>query len=113
LRSIYHRLEQRIEAHIFVAFLAYCLRVALRARLKPLADGLTPQAVRDKFAVIQMLDVRFPATDGHMPILRRYTELNAGQKILARQLNLSLPRQPPPRITAARQSAAPPALALE
>jgi len=82
LRPIYHRLERRIEAHIFVAFLAYCLRVALRARLKPPADGLTLPAVLDKFAVIQMLDVRFPATDGRMPILRRYTELNAGQKIV-------------------------------
>ena len=112
LRPIYHRLEQRIEAHIFVAFLAYCLHVTLRARLKPLADGLTSQAVLDKFAAIQMLDVHFPTTDGRMLILSRYTELNADQKILARQLNLSLPPQPPPRITAARQIAAVPALAL-
>ena len=108
LRPIYHRLEQRIEAHIFVAFLAYCLHVTLRARLKPLADGLTPQAVLDKFASIQMLDVHFPTTDGRMLILSRYSELNADQKILARQLNLSLPPQPPPRITAARQIAASP-----
>jgi transposase len=112
LRPIYHRLEQRIEAHIFVAFLAYCLHVTLRARLKPLADGLTSQAVLDKFAAIQMLDVHFPTTDGRMLILSRYTELNADQKILTRQLNLSLPPQPPPRITAARQIAAVPALAL-
>lgn len=112
LRPIYHRLEQRIEAHIFVAFLAYCLHVTLRARLKPLANGLTPRAVLDKFAAIKMLDVHFPTTDGRMLILSRYTELNADQKLLARQLNLSLPRQPPPRITAARRSAAAPALVL-
>jgi hypothetical protein len=37
--------QQRIEAHIFVAFPAYCLHVTLRARLKPLAPGLTPRAV--------------------------------------------------------------------
>ena len=48
LRPIYHQLEQRIEAHIFVAFLAYCLHVTLRVRLKPVAPGLTPKAVLDK-----------------------------------------------------------------
>jgi len=108
LRPIYHRLESRIEAHIFVAFMAYCLHVTLRARLKPLASGLTPRAVLDKFADIQMLDVHFPTTDARTLILSRYTELNADQKILVRQLNLTLPPQPPPRITAAGHIAAAP-----
>ena len=105
LRPIYHRLEQRIEAHIFVAFLAYCLHVTLRARLKPLAGGLTPRAVLDKFAAIQMLDVHFPTTDGRTLILSRYTDLGVDQKILAEQLDLTLPLQKPPKITAARQIA--------
>jgi transposase len=100
LRPIYHQLEQRIEAHIFVAFLAYCLHVTLRARLKPLAPGLTPRAVLDKLAAVQMLDVHFPTTDGRTLILSRYTELNADQKLLVQQLNLDLPPQPPPRISA-------------
>jgi Transposase DDE domain len=100
LRPIYHQLEQRIEAHIFVAFLAYCLHVTLRARLKPLAPGLTPRAVLDKFAAVQMLDVHFPTTDGRTLILSRYTELTAEQKILVQQLKLVPPPQPPPRITA-------------
>jgi transposase len=100
LRPIHHQLEHRIEAHIFVAFLAYCLHVTLRARLKPLAPGLTPRSVLEKLAVVQMLDVHFPTTDGRTLILSRYTELNADQKLLLRQLNLDLPPQPPPRITA-------------
>ena len=100
LRPIYHQLEQRIEAHIFVAFLAYCLHVTLRARLRPLAAGLTPRAVLDKLAAIQMLDVHFPTTDGRTLILSRYTEPNSDQKLLLRQLDLTLPSQPPPRITA-------------
>src|SRR6202140_1283891 len=108
LRPIYHQLERRIEAHIFVAFMAYCLHVTLRARLKPLAPGLTPRAVLDKFADIQMLDVHFPTTDARTLILSRYTELKADQKILVRQLNLTLPPQPPPRITAAGHIAAAP-----
>jgi len=106
LRPIYHQLESRIEAHIFVAFLAYCLHVTLHARLKPLAPGLTPRAVLDKLAAIQMLDVHFPTTDGRTLILSRYTELNADQKLLVKQLNLDLPSQPPPRITAPAKHAA-------
>jgi hypothetical protein len=100
LRPIYHQLEHRIEAHIFVAFLAYCLHVTLRAKLRPLAPGLTPRAVLDKLAAVQMLDVHFPTTDGRTLILSRYTELNADQKLLVKQLKLDLPAQPPPRITA-------------
>ena len=100
LRPIYHQLEQRIEAHIFVAFLAYCLHVTLRARLRPLAAGLTPRAVLDKLAAIQMLDVHFPTADGRTLILSRYTEPNSDQKLLLRQLDLTLPSQPPPQITA-------------
>ena len=91
--------------------MAYSLHVTLRARLKPLASGLTARAVLDKFAAIQMLDVHFPTTDGRTLILSRHTELNADQKLLVRQLKLELPPQPPPRITAAGQIIRAPALA--
>lgn len=100
LRPINHQLENRIEAHIFVAFIAYCLQITLRARLKSLAPGLTARAVLEKFATIQMLDVKFPTTDGRTLILSRYTEPNTEQKILLEQLKLVLPPQPPPRISA-------------
>jgi transposase len=112
LRPIFHQLEHRIEAHIFVAFMAYCLHVTLRARLRPLASGLTPRAVLDKFADIKMLDVHFPTTDGRTLILTRHTEPNADHKILFQQLKLQLPPQPPPRITAPHKLSATPALAL-
>ena len=75
MRPIYHQLQHRIEAHIFVAFMAYCLYVTLRARPRIVAGGLTPRAVLDKFAAIQMLDVKFPTTDGRTLILSRYTEI--------------------------------------
>src|SRR5579859_3188451 len=105
LRPIYHQLEQRIEAHIFVAFLAYCLHVTLRARLKPLAPGLTPRAVLDKLAAVQMLDVHFPTTDGRTLILSRHTEPNPDHRLLLKQLKLDFPPQPPPRLTASTFSA--------
>ena len=99
LRPIFHQLEHRIEAHIFVAFIAYCLHVTLRARLRPLSPGLTPRAVLDKFATIQMIDVHFPTTDGRTLILSRYTYPEPDHKLLLEQLKLTLPAQPPPRIS--------------
>jgi transposase len=103
LRPIYHQLQHRIEAHIFVAFISYCLHVTLKARLRLVAGGLTPRAVLDKFATMRMLDVKFPTTDGRTLILSRYTEPDTDHKLLLEQLKLALPPQPPPRITAGGQ----------
>ena len=99
LRPIYHQSDARIEAHIFVAFMAYCLQVTLKQRLRSLAPGLTPRTVLDKMAAIQMVDVHLPTTDGRAVMLSRYTEPEADQAILLQQLKIRLPAQPPPRIT--------------
>ena len=98
LRPIYHQVEKRVEAHIFVAFLAYALAVTLRHRLAPCAPGLTPRAVLEKLSTIQMLDVCLPTTDGRWLIMPRYTQPEPEQMLLLHQLHLSLPSQPPPRI---------------
>lgn len=91
-------LGHRVEAHILVAFLAYCLLVTLKNRLQVLAPGLTPKAVREKLATIQMLDVWFPTTDGRWLVMPRFTQPEADQAILLHKLKLELPQQPPPRI---------------
>lgn len=98
IRPIYHQTDERIEAHIFVAFLAYCLQVTLKYRLKSLAPGLTPRAALEKLAPMQMVDVRLPTTDGRVLILPRYTQPDTDQQLLLSQLKLTLPDQPPPRI---------------
>jgi transposase len=100
LRPIFHQLEHRIEAHIFVAFLAWCLHVSLRHQLRLHAPGLTPRSVLEKFAAIQMLDVHFPTTDGRKLTFRRYTQPEKDQKLLLARLDWELPPQSPPRITA-------------
>ena len=99
IRPIYHQRDQRIEAHIFVAFVAYCLQVTLKNRARALASGLSPRAVLDKLAAIQMVDVHLPTTDGRHLILSRYTEPEPDQKLLLQQLGLHLPPQLPPRVT--------------
>jgi transposase len=101
IRPIYHRLEPRIEAHIFVAFLAYCLQVTLKAQLRQLAGGTTPREVIEKFRTMQMVDVQLPTTDGRQLTLSRYTQPEAEHRMLLEQLRLTLPNQPPPKITAA------------
>jgi transposase len=100
LRPLYHQKEDRIEAHIFVAFLAYCLHATLRRWLRDLSPGLTPRSVLEKFAAVQMIDVHLPTTDGRHVILPRYTQPEKELQVLLHQLKLTLPEQPPPRITA-------------
>jgi transposase len=99
IRPIHHQLEHRADAHILVAFLAYCLQVTLKHRLLVHAPGLTPTAVLEKLAGIQMIDVWIPTVDGRWLNLPRYTQPEADTKLVLKKLNLELPTQPPPRIT--------------
>ncbi len=108
IRPIYHQREDRIEAHIFIAFLAYCLHVTLGHRLKHLAPGLTARSVLEKFSAVQMIDVRIPTSDGRELALTRYTQPEPDLKLLLDRLKLVLPAQPPPKITAAQAATATP-----
>ncbi len=99
IRPIFHQDEARMEAHIFVSFLAYCLHVTLGRWLRNLAPGLTPRSVLEKFADIQMVDVQIPTSNGRQLLLCRYTQPKADLKLLLERLKLELPAQPPPRIT--------------
>jgi hypothetical protein len=100
IRPVYHRLEHRVDAHILVAFLAYCLQVTLKNRLQMHAPGLTPGAVLQTLAGVQMIDVWIPTLDGRWLILPRYTQPEQEVKILLDRLRMTLPSQPPPRLTA-------------
>src|SRR3989441_1406001 len=108
IRPIYHRLEHRIDAHILIAFLAYCLQVTLKNRLLVHAPGLTPHAVLEKLQRIQMIDVWIPTLDGRWLVLPRYTQPEQETKLLLDQLELTLPSQPVPRITAYQTITPPP-----
>jgi len=98
IRPIFHHEERRVEAHIFIAFLAYCLQITLQRRLHALAPGLTARSALAKFAAVQMIDVRLPTTDGRELLLTRYTQPEPELRLLIQQLKLNLPPQPPPRI---------------
>ena len=99
LRPVYHQLEDRIEAHIFTAFMALCLLQTLRAIAREHAPGLTPRQIIDKFRTDKMVDVVMPTTDGRVVTLPRYVEPKKDVAILMDRLGLALPAQPPPKIS--------------
>ncbi len=101
IRPIFHKSEARLEAHIFIAFLAYCMQITLTRRLYSLAPGLTARSALEKFAAVQMIDVYLPTTDGREIVLTRYTHPEPELQLLIDRLRLRLPAQPPPRICAA------------
>ena len=100
IRPIHHQLERRMDAHIFVAFLAYCLHVTLRQMARAHAPGLTPRSILEQMKAIQMIDVHVPTTDGRELRMSRYTKPDRAQQLLLAQLKLQLPPQPPPQISA-------------
>ncbi len=99
IRPVYHQLESRIEAHIFVSFLAYCLHVTLRQLAKAYSHGLTPRSIIEQMKVIQMIDVHIPTTDGRELKMSRYTKPDKPQQLLLTRLKFNLPPQPPPEIS--------------
>lgn len=100
IRPIFHQKEERVEAHIFVAYLAYCLHVTLHGKLRQVAGGLTPRTLLEKFATMQMMDVFFPTEEpGKELLFRRYTQPEKDHQMLLAQLGWQLPEQPPPRIS--------------
>lgn len=108
IRPIFHQSPERIEAHVFIAFLAYCLHVTLGRKLKSLAPGLTTRSALEKFAAVQMVDVHVPTTDGRELTLTRYTQPEPELKLLLERLQLILPAQKPPKITARQVAVAQP-----
>jgi transposase len=102
IRPVYHQLERRADAHVLIAFLAYCLQVTLKNRVMMYAPGLTPAAVFEKLATIQMVEVWIPMLDGRWLVLPRHTQPEKDVQTVLDHIRITLPSQPPPRIKAAQ-----------
>ena len=102
IRPVYHRLERRVDAHILVASLAYCLQITLKNRLQIHAPDLTPTAWLEKLSTVQMIDVWIPTLDGRWLILLCHTPPDRDLQMLLDEIQLALLSQPLPRITAAQ-----------
>jgi len=104
IRPIYHQLEHRADAHVLIAFLAYCLQVTLKNRVMIRAPGLTSTAVLEKLATIQMVEVWIPMVDGRWLMLPRHTQPEKDVQAMLNQLQITLPSQPPPRIKSSQSA---------
>src|SRR5215471_18694809 len=107
IRPLFHQKEQRVKAHVMVAFLGYALWVTLKHLLKrrpPLqpmpswsgvdnAQPFSPKKALALLSTLQSADIVLPTTDGREIRLRRITEPTAEQKSLLHQLGLSLPER--------------------
>ena len=98
IRPVYHHKEERVDAHIFVAFMSYCLQATLRQKLRNNASGLTSQAVLETLSRIEMLNVSIPTQDGRTLQMQRYTEPEMEHQLILEKLHLNLPPQSPPKI---------------
>lgn len=103
IRPIWHQLDNRIETHIFVSFLAYCLHTTLRNLARKRAAGLTSEVILKKLSSIQMIDIHLPTTDGRHIVMSRYTQPDKDVALLLAQLGLTLPEQPSPKVYASGQ----------
>jgi transposase len=100
IRPIWHHTEKRVEAHIMIAFLGYCLWVLLKQKLKKIAGSLTPARTLESLHDIMMVDVWFDLRDGRRLCLPRITQPEKEQALILHHLGWNLPDQPPPRIYA-------------
>ena len=51
-----------------------CLYVTLKNLDRLRASGLTSRAILERFAILQMIDVHLPTSDGHLLVLPRHTQ---------------------------------------
>jgi transposase len=107
IRPIYHQLEHRADAHVLIAFLAYCLQVTLKNQLMIHAPGLTPAAVFEKLATILLVEVWIPMLDGRWLVMPRHTQPDKDVQAVLDHLQINMPSQPPPRIKASQSVSAP------
>ena len=112
VRPVFHQVEERIEAHIFVSFIAYCLLVTLKNIARPRAGGLTPRAIIEAFGTIQMVDVHLPTTDGRRLVLPRYTQPRKEHELLLHQFGMTLPAQGASRLSSCRRATRCPSVAV-
>src|ERR1700734_1500336 len=106
IRPLFHQKEERVKAHVLVAFLGYALWVTLKHLLQrrpivpqPSASGVdnaqpfSPMKALALLSTLQSADIVLPTTDGREIRLRRITEPTAEQKSLLHGLGLSLPER--------------------
>ena len=93
IRPIWHQRQDRVQAHIFVCFLAYVLWKTLEQWQSRAGLGHHPRTLLDELAQIQSADVVLPTVDGRELRIRCVVRPNADQTALLDRLGLELPKR--------------------
>jgi transposase len=98
IRPVWHQKEHRVQAHILVCFLAYCLWKTLAQWMKVSGLGDAPRRLVEEFARIKSGDVVLPTRNrdgsvGRTLRVRCVTTPDAAQKVLLNRLGLTIPQR--------------------
>ena len=93
IRPVYHHKQDRVRAHIFVCFLAYCLWKILEQWQARAGLGNSPRTILDDFAQIQSADVKLPVETGQWLRLRCVIRPEKHQQILLQHLGVMVPQR--------------------
>ena len=93
IRPIYHQKEERVKAHILVAFLAYVMRRTLAEWMRTAGLGNAPQPVIDELKRIRSVDVVLPTDTEREMRLRCVATPEPTQRLLLDRLGLKFPRR--------------------
>jgi transposase len=93
-RPIFHHLEERVEAHIFLCLLAYHLLVAIELTLRHQRDHRSWATVRDQLRSHHLLTIVVPTTDGRVLRIRRPSNPEPIHTEIYRLLDLNPDRKP-------------------
>jgi len=94
LRPIYHRKQDRTQAHILVCFLALVMWRTLQHWMHTCGLGTEPRKLMDEMAEVRSLDVVLPADTGAEVRLRTVSRPDKHLAILLDKLQLPLPNKP-------------------
>jgi transposase len=93
MRPIWHQKEERVQAHILVCFLAFCLWKTLQGWQTRAGLGHSPRTLLDEIARIQTVDVVLPQVDGPELRLRCVSRPDKAQADLLQRLGIDVPRR--------------------
>ena len=93
IRPVFHQKEKRVQAHIFVCFLAYVLWKILEGWQTRAQLGNSPRTILEEFTHIQSGDVVLPTTTGEQLRLRCIVKPEKEQKVLLQHLGIDLPKR--------------------
>jgi transposase len=94
MRPVYHQHEHRVDAHIFIAFLALCMRRTLSLWMEGCGLGSAPQKLIDELRHIHSMDVVLRTKEDTELRLRVVGTPEEKTRVLLHHLGLKIPNRP-------------------